>query len=490
MRIDMQNEFERRDCVQIAFVIAEAEPFIKTGGLGEVGGSLPAFLHKQGVDVRVIIPKYSKIAEHFKKEFKHLTHFDVPVSWRRQYCGIDELIFQGVQYYFIDNEYYFSRPNIYGEYDDAERFAFFSRAALESLIHIPGFKPDIIHCHDWHTALIPLMLKEFYDHEPFYYLVKTIFTIHNLKYQGIFPEEVLGDIVGLGREYFTEDALEFYGAVNFMKAALLAADRITTVSPTYAEEIKYPYFGEKLDGLLRNKSNFLMGILNGIDNDRYDPLIDPYLIMPYHDIPLAKIENKKFLQSVMGLPIAPDKAVLGMVSRLVNQKGLDLLVHVMEEIFELDVQMVILGTGDTRYEEMLLYFAAKYPKKLAIRLAFSDKLAHEIYAGADLLLMPSRFEPCGISQMNAMRYGTIPVVRETGGLKDTIMTYDEMTGVGNGFSFVNYNAHELLFAVQRAVGIYHQEKPVWEHIRQNALSSDFSWDKSANAYIEMYESLS
>ena len=476
--------------MDVAFVIAEAEPFIKTGGLGEVGGSLPAFLSKQGVDVRVIMPKYSTIAEHFRREFKYLAHFYVPVAWRKQYCGIDEMIYQGVQYYFIDNEYYFSRPNIYGEYDEAERFAFFSRAALESLIHIPEFKPDIIHCHDWHTALIPLMLKEFYSQEPLFYSVKTIFTIHNLKYQGIFPEEVLGDIVGLGREYFTEDTLEFHGAVNFMKAALLAADCITTVSPTYAEEIKDPYYGEKLDGLLRKKSECLTGILNGIDCDLYDPIMDPYLVMPYHDIPLAKAENKKYLQSIMGLPVQADKAVLGMVSRLVNQKGLDLLAHVMEEILELDIQLIILGTGETQYEEMLRYFAAIYPKKMAIRLAFSDKLAHEIYAGSDILLMPSRFEPCGIAQMNAMRYGTIPIVRETGGLKDTIMTYNEMTGSGNGFSFANYNAHDLLFAVQRAVKIYQTDELVWGNIRHNAITSDFGWDRSANAYIDIYESLS
>ena len=475
--------------MKLVFVIAEADPFVKTGGLGEIGGSLPAFLHKQGVDVRVIMPKYSAIAEHFKSEFKHLAHFDVQVAWRQQYCGLDEMVYQGIHYYFIDNEYYFSRPSIYGEYDDAERFAFFSRAALESLIHIPGFKPDVIHCHDWHTALIPLMLKEFYSREPLYYPIKTVFTIHNLNYQGIFSKEVLRDIVGLGMEYFTEDTLEFHGAVNFMKAALLYADRITTVSPTYAQEIQDSYYGEKLDGLLRKRSESLMGILNGIDYQVYDPYKDPYLVMPYNNFPVAKEENKKHLQSTFGLPIRADRAVLGMVSRLTDQKGLDLLAHVMEEILALDVQMVILGTGENRYEKMLRYFASKYPEKLAIRLEFSDKLAHEIYAGSDLLLMPSRFEPCGISQMIAMRYGTVPIVRETGGLKDTIVPFNEKTGLGNGFSFENYNAHELLFAVQRAVELYQKDKPVWANICQQALASDFSWDRSAKAYIEIYESL-
>ena len=475
--------------MKLVFVTAEAYPFVKTGGLGEVMGSLPAYLHKQGVDVRVIMPKYSAIAERFTREFKHVAHFDVQVAWRKQYCGLEELVYKGVHYYFIDNEYYFSRPRIYGEYDDAERFAFFSRAALESLIHIPGFKTDIIHCQDWHTALIPLMLKVCYSQEPLYYPIKTIFTIHNLKYQGIFPKEVLGDILGLGWEYFTEDTLEFHGAVNFMKAALLYADWITTVSPTYEEEIEKPYFGEKLDGLLRTRSKVLTGILNGIDYEVYNQLTDPYLVMPYSNFPLAKEKNKKQLQNTFGLPDREDRAVLGMVSRLVDQKGLDLLAHVMEEILELDVQLVIHGTGERRYEEMLRYFTSKYPGKLAIKLEFSEKLAHEIYGGSDMLLMPSRFEPCGISQMIAMRYGTIPIVRETGGLKDTIIPYNEMTDVGNGFTFTNYNAHELLFTVQQAVRIYQEDKLVWDNIRQNALKSDFSWDRSANYYNEIYESL-
>ncbi|HEY8908702.1 MAG TPA: glycogen synthase GlgA [Desulfosporosinus sp.] len=475
--------------MNIVFVTAEADPFVKTGGLGEVMGSLPAYLHKQGVDVRVIMPRYSIISEYFQGQFEHLAHFDVSVGWRKQYCGLDEMVYEGVHYYFIDNEYYFARPRIYGEFDDAERFAFFSRAALESLIHIPGFKPDIIHCQDWHTALIPLMLKEFYCQEPLYYQVKTIFTIHNLKYQGVFSKEVLGDIVGLGMEYYTEDTLEFYGAVNFMKAALLYADRITTVSPTYAEEIKNPYFGEKLDGLLRKRSEFLTGILNGIDYEVYNPLTDPYLVMPYNNFPLAKEVNKKHLQNIFGLPVLEDVAVLAMVTRLVDQKGVDLLAHIMEEILEMDLQMVILGSGEAQYEEMLRYFASEYPEKLAIKVEFSDKQAHEIYGGADMVVMPSRYEPCGISQMIAMRYGTVPVVRETGGLKDTVIPYNELTGEGNGFRFTNYNAHELLFALQHAVRLYQEDKQAWDNVRQNALKSDFSWERSAKAYITIYESL-
>lgn len=475
--------------MNVVFVSAEADPFAKTGGLGEVVGSLPTFLHKLGIDVRVILPKYSAISARYKEEFRPLAHFDVQVAWRQQYCGLEEMVYQGVQYYFLDNEYYFSRYEVYGEYDDAERFTFFSRAALESLIHIPGFKPDIIHCHDWHAALIPLMLKEFYSREPLYYPLKTIFTIHNLKYQGVFSREVLSDIVGLGKEFFTADTLEFHGAVNFMKAALLYADRITTVSPTYAEEIQNPYYGEKLDGLLRRRREVVTGILNGIDYGVYDPYKDPYLILPFNNPALAKQENKKHLQTIMNLPIREDTAVLGMVTRLADQKGLDLLAHVMEEILAEEVQMVILGTGEKRYEEMLSYFAAKYPEKLALHLKFSDRLAHQIYAGADLFLMPSRFEPCGIAQMIAMRYGTIPVVRETGGLKDTVLPYNELSNTGNGFSFANYNAHEFLFTVQKALNIYHSNKQVWLNLQQNAMAKDFSWERSARAYSEIYESL-
>ncbi|MDO0824101.1 glycogen synthase GlgA [Desulfosporosinus nitroreducens] len=475
--------------MKLVFVTAEADPFAKTGGLGEVAGSLPAFLHKQGIDVRIIMPKYSSIPKEFQREFKHLSHFDVPVAWRKQYCGLEETVYQGIPYYFIDNEYYFTRSNVYGEYDDAERFAFFSRAALESLIHIPGFKPDIIHCHDWHTALIPLMLKEFYNREPLYYPIKTLFTIHNLKYQGIFPKEVLYDIVGLGMEFYKENGLEFHGAINFMKSALLYADQITTVSPTYAEEIQNPFYGENLDGLLRKRRDFLTGILNGIDYEVYDPFNDPYLVMFFHDVSLAKTENKKHLQKTIGLPVREECAILGMVSRIVDQKGFDLLAHVIEEILELDIQMVILGTGEKKYEERLKYFASKYPEKLAIRLEFSNKRAHQIYAGVDILLMPSRFEPCGIAQMIAMRYGTVPIVRETGGLKDTVVPYNDIMGTGNGFSFVNYNAHEFLFTVQRALSIYYENKPVWNNIRLRGLESDFSWSRSANEYIELYRSL-
>ena len=474
--------------MKIVFAIAEADPFVKTGGLGEVGGSLPSALQRQGADVRVIMPMYSVIPEQFRKNFKHIAHFYVPLAWRRQYCGLEELLYNGVYYYFIDNEYYFNRSNVYGEFDEAERYAFFSRAVLESLIHIPEFNPDIIHCHDWHTALIPLMLKEFYSKTPLYYSMGTVFTIHNLKYQGVFPKEVLSDVIGLGEKYFTEETLEFHGAINFMKAGLIYADWITTVSTTYAQEIQLSFYGEKLEGILQKRKKSLIGILNGIDYEVYNPDTDPYLVAAGSS-PQAKENNKKDLQRGLGLPVRGDLAVLGMVSRLVDQKGLDLLSFVMEEILMLDVQVVILGTGEPRYEEMLQAFADKYPDKFAFRREFNDELAHKIYAGSDILLMPSRFEPCGISQMVAMRYGTIPVVRETGGLKDTVTPYKELSGKGNGFSFANYNAHELLFSVQRAVRLFNSDKSAWTNLRESAMKRDSSWDPSAAAYVKIYESL-
>lgn len=360
---------------------------------------------------------------------------------------------------------------------------------LESLTHLPEFKPDILHCHDWHTGLIPLLKSEFYAKEPLYYSLKTVFTIHNLKYQGIFPKEVLTDVIGLNQRYFTEENLEFHGRVNFMKAGLLYADQITTVSPTYAQEIQYSFYGEKLEGILQKRKDSLLGILNGIDYQVYDPDTDPLIAVPYRSSPEAKEMNKGNLQRSLGLAEQVNRPLLGMVSRLVDQKGLDLLCFIMEEILMLDVQIVILGTGERQYEEKLQTFAEKYRDKFVFKNGFDDQLAHQIYAGIDILLMPSLFEPCGISQMIAMRYGTIPIVRETGGLKDTVIPYNEYTGEGNGFSFANYNAHELLFAVQRAVEIFDSDKTAWARLKNNAMKRDFSWESSASAYINIYKSL-
>lgn len=475
--------------MNVLFVLTEAGPFIKTGGLGEVGGSLPNALSRQQVNVRVMLPNYSLISSDFRNEMKHVADFTVRLGWRNQYCGIEEYIFNGIHYYFVDNEYYFKRDGIYGFYDEAERYAFFNKACLESLKHLDDFKPDIIHCHDWQTALVPLFLKESYKEEPYYYEIRTVFTIHNLKYQGIFPKEVAGDILGLKDEFLTEKKLEFHGAINYMKAALIYADRVTTVSPSYALEIQDSFFGEGLDGLLREKSEKLTGILNGIDYDSYNPENDPSLFVQYLSSLCRKEENKLELQRMLGLPVQADLPVLAMVSRLVYQKGLDLLEHILEEIMELDLQLVVLGTGEKKYEEMLLGFAARFPSKMAVRIGFDDKLARRIYAGADLLLMPSLFEPCGLAQMIAMRYSTIPIVRETGGLKDSVISFNKYTGEGNGFSFANYNAHELLFTIQEAVRLFKEDKITWKGLAENARKSDFSWAKSALMYKKLYESL-
>lgn len=463
--------------MKVLFAITEADPFIKTGGLGEVGGSLPFALQQQGVEVRVILPKYSRIPDSFKREMKLIRNFRVPLAWRNQYCRLEESIYDGIHYYFIDNEYYFKRSNPYGDKDEAEQYAFLCRATLESIRYISEFKPDIIHCNDWHTAMIPLFLKEVYTKEALYYNIKTILTIHNLQYQGVFAKEILEDILGLGEEFFTPETLEFHGAVNFMKAGLIYADRVTTVSPTYSEEIQYPFYGEGLDGIFKKRKEHFIGILNGIHESKYSARLED------------KEMNKKKLQNQLGLLACSDVPILSLVSRLVDQKGLDLLAYVLEEILELDIQMVVLGTGASEYEEMFRGVALQYPDKFVAHLTFSDELARIIYAGSDIFLMPSRFEPCGIAQMIAMRYGTIPVVRETGGLKDTVSQFSETTGDGNGFSFSNYNAHDLLFTVQRAVKLYTENKTAWKKLQENAYQSDFSWSKSASKYLEVYETL-
>jgi starch synthase len=474
--------------MKVLFAIAEAAPFAKTGGLGDVGGSLPAALAAAKIDVRVMLPKYGFIPEELQKDCRPLTHVKVQLGWRKQECGIEELNYQGVHYYFFNNAQYFGRERLYGYEDDGERFAFFAKAVLESLTCL-NFQPDILHCHDWHTALIPLLLTENYGHHPYYYGIKTVLTIHNLKYQGQFAAAYFDDVLGLSGHKTAWEKLSFDGGINCLKAGLLAADALTTVSPTYAREIQNPYFGEKLDGILRQRHSDLHGILNGIDVSQYDPQTDPFLAVNYRSSLCKKEENKVDLQQILNLPVRRDVPLLAIVSRLVDQKGLDLVAHVLEEMLGMDLQLVVLGSGEKRYEDMFRYFAGKYPAKIAVRLAFDNVLAHKIYGGADLLLMPSLYEPCGLSQMIAMRYSTIPVVRETGGLKDSVRPYNEFTGEGNGFSFRNYNAHELLFTVQRAVRLYYENKNAWKGLAENARRVDFSWQNPAAQYAALYQAV-
>jgi len=476
--------------LKILYAASEAVPFIKTGGLADVAFALPKALKKLGVDVRVIIPKYKDIPEKFKENMTFITSFIVPVGWRKQYCGIEYLEHEGVTYYFVDNEYYFVRDGLYGHYDDGERFSFFCRAVLETIENI-DFKPDTIHCNDWHTGMISPLLKEHYKGKDKFSNIKTVFTIHNLKYQGLFPKEMLGDLLGLGMEYDSVDALEFYGGISFMKGGINYSDIITTVSRTYAEEIQYPFFGERLDGLLRQKKDKLHGIVNGIDYDIYNPKKDKFIFSCY-DVRsirgMRKQENKTHLQEKLGLPQNKEIPMIGMVTRLVDMKGLDLILCILDELLSEDIQMVVLGTGDSYYESQIKEFAQRYPYKFSANIFFSEELAHKIYAASDMFLMPSLFEPCGLGQLIALRYGTLPIVRETGGLKDTVKSYNEEAGEGNGFSFTNYNAHDMLYTIRRALEIY-KDKETWKHIAQNAMGQDYSWQNSAAIYKEIYEKL-
>ncbi len=472
----------------ILLVAAEGVPFVKTGGLADVIGSLPQELKKLGLDVRVMLPKYGDIPEHFKIEMTHCCDFTVPLSWRQLYGGVQRLEYEGVPFYFIDNEYYFKRPGIYGFPDEGERFAFFCRAVLEALPHL-DFSPRIIHCHDWHTGMISVFLKAFYGADPAYQGIRTVFTIHNLEYQGLFPPEFLEDVLGLPERYFTWDGVEFNGQVSFIKGGINFADLLTTVSESYAQEIQYPFFGARLDGLLRQRKDVLQGILNGIDMKIYNPAEDPHICEPYNwKKPARKRLNKEELQRKLSLPVRKDVPLIGLVSRLASQKGLDLIAHIWEELLSLDVQLVVLGTGEPRYEELFRYVADKYPDKVSANLFFDNRLAHHIYAGSDLFLMPSLYEPCGLGQLIALRYGSLPVVRETGGLRDTVQPYNEHTGEGNGFTFTNYNAHDLLHVLKEAVSLY-QQRTTWSKLVKNAMKADFSWYKSAQKYQDLYREL-
>ena len=474
--------------MKVLFVASECAPFAKTGGLGDVIGSLPAELAKLGADVRVMIPKYASIAGHYRERMELVSTCEVRVGWRRQYCGLERLEHEGITYCFIDNAYYFKRPDLYGYYDEAERYAYFNHAALAALKQA-DFRADVLHCHDWQTGMIPLLLDAHWRHDPFCRDMRTVFTIHNLKYQGIFPRSILGDLLGLGDEYFHIDGVEYYGNVSFMKAALNCADCLTTVSPTYAGEIQHPDCGEGLDGLLRKRRDRLRGILNGIDTAAYNPADDPHLFARYEGSdPERKRENKLGLQRMLGLPQRGDAPMIGLVSRLVEQKGIDLIAHTIEDILRMDLQLVVVGTGEARYEDLFRRAAERHPDKVSACITFDDGLARKVYAASDLYLMPSRFEPCGISQLLALRYGAAPIVRETGGLKDTVQPYNEYTGEGNGFTFRDYNAHDMLYTIGRAVHFYHDPEH-WRRIRRNIEGSRYGWAESAAQYMEIYRSL-
>lgn len=471
--------------MKVLYAASEVYPFAMSGGLADVAGALPKALRRRLIGCRVVMPLYSAIKEEFKENMKFITSITVPVSWRRQYCGIFEAKRDGVIFYFIDNQYYFKRDGLYGHYDDAERFAFFSRAILEILPHI-DFKPDIIHCNDWQTAMVPIYLDAFYRDNDFYRNIKTLYTVHNIQYQGKYGYEILGDVLGIPSD--KEKILDFDGCVNFMKGAFEASDKISTVSPTYSHEIMNAYYAHGLDGILRHLSHKLTGIVNGIDYDVYNPTADPLIFAQFSAEDMSgKDTNKLLLQKEMGLPQNANTAVIGIVSRLVDHKGFDLVQHVFEDILNQDVQVVILGSGEWKYEQFFEEMAAKYPEKVALRTGFIPVLAHKIYAGADIFLMPSKSEPCGLAQMVALRYGTIPVVRETGGLNDTIK--DSGDGVGNGFTFKLYNAHDMLFAIGRALDLYYGDKEGWEILKKRAIECDNSWARSAGEYIKLYKSL-
>jgi starch synthase len=474
--------------MKILHVASEAVPFAKTGGLADVIGSLPKELKRQGLDVRVILPKYEDIPQAYKDAMQTLTWFDVYLGWRKQYFGIQMLEHDGVTFYFVDNEYFFKRNGLYGYGDEAERYAFFCRGVIEALTYL-DFQPDVIHCHDWQSAMIPVLIKAHYSHLDFYSHIKTVLTIHNLKYQGVFGREQLQDLFGLSDDYFTGLKLELHGGASFLKGGLLYADRITTVSQSYAEEIKTPYFGENLDSLLRFREGELSGIVNGIDYELLDPMTDPSLAVNYRDSIPKKQQNKLALQERLGLPVDGDTPMIALVTRLVQQKGLDLIQHILPELLSLDAQWVIVGTGEAKYENMFREAAWTHPHKLSAQIAFDDSLARQVYAGSDMFLMPSQFEPCGIGQLIALRYRSIPIVRETGGLKDTVKPFNEFTGEGTGFSFTNYNAHDMLHTIRHAIFLYRNDREAWQKLHQNVKKVDFSWKKSAQQYIGLYEQI-
>lgn len=475
--------------MQIVFASAECAPFVKTGGLGDVAGSLPAALVRAGAEVIVMVPKYATIKDEYKSQMEHFSDFYVSLGWRNEYCGLEKLEHDGVTYMFIDNERYFARDYPYGFFDDGERFAFFSKAITESLQHLPaGFECDILHCNDWQTALAPVFLREFYQGLPLYDRVKTVFSIHNVAFQGQFSDTVMEDILGVAHIPAAASQLRCDAcSINYMLGALRYADAITTVSPTYANEIQTPEFGEGLDGVLRERSYALQGILNGIDVAGFDPATDKRIAANYTvDDRGGKAVCKAKLQEELGLEVRDDRPLMVMVTRLTRQKGMDLVMYALDRILSGGVQVAVLGTGDRDYEDGLRYFQDKYPGTMAARIEFDPALSQRMYAAADMFLMPSKFEPCGLSQIIAMRYGTLPIVRETGGLKDTVIPYNEFTGEGTGFSFSNFNGDEMGDAVFRAARLFWDNRDAWNQLVTQAMSQDFSWTRSADKYLDLY----
>jgi len=475
--------------MNILFVTSEAAPFCKTGGLADVAGSLPQALARGGDRVSVILPLYETVADKWHDEmvFERWTY--VRLAWRSVYCGLFSLEREGVTWYFVDNEYYFKRQELYGHFDDGERFAFFSRAVTELLPTLPE-KPDVVHCNDWQSALVPIYIRDAAVSTDFYKGIRTVLTIHNIEYQGRYGRETLGDLFGLAPGWYDGGTLAYDGDVNLLKGGILMADAVTAVSPTYAEELKYAYFAHGLEGVISACAGKLHGVLNGIDTARYDPGTDPKLVENYSaGKPAGKAANKKQLQQTLGLQVRPDTPIVAMVTRLVAHKGLDLVCETLDRIMEKDVQVVVLGKGEARYETFFNYACQRYPGRVAVYLGYSENLAMQIYAGADLFLMPSKSEPCGLSQMIAMRYGTVPIVRETGGLKDTVHAYEPHSGTGNGFSFANYDAGDMCYVVREAIDLYHDNPAAYRTLQRRGMKEDFSWTRSAGKYREIYESI-
>ncbi len=476
--------------LKVWFASSEVVPFVKTGGLADVAGSLPKALRSLDVDIRVVMPKYNQIDSLWVSQMEFVGSCQVELSWRKQYCGVYKLAFEGVTFYFIDNEYYFFREWYYGLNDDGERFSFFCKAILE-VLPVIDFQPDIIHLNDWQTGMVSLLLDAQYRHREngFFKHMHTLFTIHNLKYQGVFPKAVLSDLLGLDWKYFHVNGVEYYDQVNFLKAGLSYSAFLSTVSRTYAEEIKFDFFGENLQNIIRRRSGDMYGIVNGIDYENNDPMTDPRIYAPYSaDDLTGKYENKRRLQQDLGLDVRADIPVVSFISRLVDQKGMDLIEMMLSELMDMDLQFVVLGSGDRHYEDLFRYAQSRYPGRLSANIKYDGVLAQRIYAGSDMFLMPSLYEPCGLSQIFSMRYGTVPVVRETGGLKDTVIPYNVFSKEGTGFSFANYNAHEMKEAVARAVEVY-TNREEWENLMKTCMSQDFSWENSAREYKDLYKTM-